>query len=317
MNSLKVTMLGLRFLSNENILKELAYWLHVMKRPQGWHYDMDETWMLENLEQAKLPKGATILDAGAGLGVMQFVLAARGYNVVSLDFTKRAIPKEANGIFDVILDNQEDFEYKHSYQKFIVHSAGSVSGEDIPPAPTLLDKFMAPNLLPRLFYKTKREVLHFIFRTIEKFKSNKQYGTITFVRGAFHEIPFGDNHFDALVSVSALEHADIDMLDKNISEMVRVVKPDAPILISTSAIGDEKDFFDVKSQGWCFSSATMSRFADNTVDEYAKCKDIEREILSSSVWQASLDSCYFLEANGHFYKKNISRLPYFPIGISR
>lgn len=311
-NNCKVTLLSPKYLSNNCALKELSYWLHVMKRPQGWHYDMDEAWILENIEKAKLKKGATILDAGAGLGVMQYVLAARGYNVVSLDFCKREVPKEAEGIFNHILERQDGFEYQHSYQKFIVHSAGLASRGGLS---LLRDKLTAPHLLSRFYYKVKREMLHVFYRTMERVRGNNQYGQIKFVRAAFHNMPFEESLFDAVVSVSALEHADINLLGENISEMVRVAKPGAPILISTSAIGDSKDVFDEITSGWCFSCNTMSRFSENAHDEYKKYKDVELEILKSDRWRQRIDSCYFTVPESPFYKKRMTQLPYLPMGL--
>ncbi len=313
MNNSKVTLLSPAFLCDMKILKELSYWSHVMRRPQGWHYDMDETWMLENIEKAKIPKGAKILDAGAGLGIMQYVLASRGYNVVSLDFGKRPIPKESCGIFDISLEEQDRFEYKHSYQKSMSFSDNSNLLKN--QIGFFLEKLSVPNLIPRLCNKIKREVAHFFFHGIEKMRDHEHYGKITFVRAAFHDMPFDENYFDAVISVSALEHADIALLGKNIDEMRRVAKPGAPVLISTSAIGEEKDFFDEKTQGWCFSSQTLSCFSDNSALEYSNYGDIEQEILNSTLWLSRLDSYYFNDPEGHFFKKKMTGLPYLPIGI--
>ena len=80
-------------------LSEIDHWLNIMNRVQGWHYDMDIIWLLRELEKAGIKKGSTILDAGAGLGATQFVLAARGYNVISLDFSRRKFPILSRDIF--------------------------------------------------------------------------------------------------------------------------------------------------------------------------------------------------------------------------
>ena len=313
MNSSKVTLLSPAFLCDLKILKEITYWSHVMNRPQGWHYDMDETWMLKNIEKAKIPKGAIILDAGAGLGIMQYVLASRGYNVVSLDFGKRLIPEESLGIFDITLEEQGSLEYKHSYQESMSFVGNSNSFKSR--YKCFIEKLGRSNLILRLYYKIKRELSHFFYHTIEKMRDHGCYGKITFVRAAFHEIPFDENYFDAVISVSALEHADIELLDKNISEMCRVAKSGAPVLISTSAIGEEKDFFDGKTQGWCFCSQTLLRFSDNSTLEYSKYSDVEREILTSPLWLSRLDPYYYCNPNGHFFKKKMAGLPYLPIGI--
>ena len=62
-----------------------------LKKQIGWHYYLDLAWMLHEIR--KLPQGALILDAGAGTGLTQFMLASLGYNVISADFATRAFPR--------------------------------------------------------------------------------------------------------------------------------------------------------------------------------------------------------------------------------
>ena len=100
-------------------LSEIDYWLSVMNRPQGWHYDMDIIWLLNELDNAGIKQGATILDAGAGMGITQFILASRGYNILSLDFSPRSKPPLAKGIFDIKIFDQKKLDYQHDYIGFV------------------------------------------------------------------------------------------------------------------------------------------------------------------------------------------------------
>ena len=52
----------------------------------GWHYVLDLIWLLRDLD---LPPGATVLDAGAGWGLAQFLFADRGLRVISVDMSAR------------------------------------------------------------------------------------------------------------------------------------------------------------------------------------------------------------------------------------
>lgn len=52
----------------------------------GWHYLLDLTWIAQRIE------GHTILDAGAGIGLMQWWLAQRGCDVISADRGQRVLP---------------------------------------------------------------------------------------------------------------------------------------------------------------------------------------------------------------------------------
>lgn len=53
----------------------------------GWHYLLDLSWAAHMLQAGP---GNYVMDAGAGTGVMQWWLAARGVNVLSVDLSSRA-----------------------------------------------------------------------------------------------------------------------------------------------------------------------------------------------------------------------------------
>ena len=55
----------------------------------GWHYYLDLAWILHRIR--RLPAGSLILDAGAGYGLAQLLLAELGYNVISVDYRPRRL----------------------------------------------------------------------------------------------------------------------------------------------------------------------------------------------------------------------------------
>ena len=300
----KIKILSPSFLNNKKILKELSYWLNIIDRPQGWHYDMDMTWILEKLDNLRLKKGSSILDAGAGLGPLQYILAARGYNIISLDFKKRKIPKEVKKIFKVIDNQSQSFSYNHSYQEFISLNKKNIS----------INIFGYYSINKIIFF-IKRKIKSKIYRLIEYYKKKKYYGSITFVRGAFHQLPFDNEYFDAVISVSALEHADISLFDENIKQMVRVTKKNSPTMITTSINNLDHDTFDKQTAGYCFSYKTLSQIDEKIIEDTKEYKSIENLIISSKIWNSRLDPYYFLNKETPFYKKKINNLPYLPIGI--
>ena len=89
----RIELLNVDLLNQSDLLAEIDHWLKVFNWQQGWHYDLDIIWTLNCIEEYGLKPGSTIMDAGGGLGITQFLLAARGYNVISLDFNTRSIPK--------------------------------------------------------------------------------------------------------------------------------------------------------------------------------------------------------------------------------
>ena len=72
----KIKLLTTSLLDDCKKLKELTYWLRVMNRPNGWHYDLDHIWILDELEKSGITKGSTIIDAGAGQGIMQYIVVS-------------------------------------------------------------------------------------------------------------------------------------------------------------------------------------------------------------------------------------------------
>src|SRR5690349_24468130 len=52
----------------------------------GWHYILDWLWILEQMESVD---GKIILDAGAGIGFLQWYLADKGANIISVDRSDR------------------------------------------------------------------------------------------------------------------------------------------------------------------------------------------------------------------------------------
>ena len=113
-------LLNSDLLKKRDYLNKIDYWLSVMNRTQGWHYDLDIIWLIKNLKKYNINAGSTILDAGAGLGITQFILASMGYNIISLDFSKREIPQLSKNIFEIDIDDQKIKGYKHDYMGLLI-----------------------------------------------------------------------------------------------------------------------------------------------------------------------------------------------------
>ena len=82
-------------LMNDSVTTDIIdYWLSLLNRPNGWHYKLDIIWILNELKKSGIHPGSTILDAGAGQGVLQYLLAAKGYKVISFDYSKKKNSKK-------------------------------------------------------------------------------------------------------------------------------------------------------------------------------------------------------------------------------
>ena len=314
-----IELLSPELLTDYSKLSKIDHWLKVMNRPQGWHYDMDIIWLLKGLEDAGIKKGDTILDAGAGMGITQFVLAAKGYNVISLDFSPRSNPHLAEGIFEIEVNEQDSLDYKHDYIGFVKYDS-SLSVEGDIKSPGLYKKicnvvgrgpwYMLSRIKQLLQNKQNKQV-----NINEKSMDHTGFGKIKFIRAAFHDMPLDDQEVDALVSVSAIEHADPKLMEQNINEMKRVVKKGKPLLITTSATGKNKDWFHEKTQGWCFSKETLIEIIGANLQYEFDPELAEEKILSSENWRKRIDPYYVNDSESEFYQRKIEFLPYLPVGL--
>ncbi|MDF1683517.1 MAG: methyltransferase domain-containing protein [Legionellaceae bacterium] len=305
----KIELLDVQLLQDRKKLKELTYWLRVMKRPNGWHYDLDHIWILDELEKKGIQPGSTIVDAGAGQGVMQYLLAARGYNVISLDFSPRTQPARSRGIFDVRGDGDVDIAYQHPYMKFITYKTDWLS--NLTKRLTLRNFKKLPTF-PGRFYRYSLSYVTFLR---EKFLGqHENYGSITYVRAPFHDVPLEEGIADAVISVSAIEHADIDLFDKNIKSLSRLLKSGAPLLLTTSATSEEDNTYDQQVEGWCFSRTALASYFPSSLIDF-EVAAYTRSLLGSSILMQRLDPYYYLNPKSPFYKKRFKTLPYLPVAI--
>ena len=305
----EIRLLDASLLDDIEKLNEISYWLKVMNRPNGWHYDLDHIWILNELKKTNTLPGSTIVDAGAGQGIMQYLLAARGYNVISLDFSPRTRPGHSLGIFNIVGDGNADIDYQHPYMKFISYGVNSSAN--------IVSRLKIANLqkIPLLPRRTLKHATSMLLYMFERFaRKHGGYGTITYLRAPFHDVPLPSEYADAVISVSAIEHADINLFHQNIKELSRLLKPRAPLLLTTSATTSDKNTYHEKTSGWCFSLSALKVF-------FPGCKIIfdakycARSLIESEIFIDRLDSYYYQDKDTFCYKKRLEALPYLPVAV--
>lgn len=206
----------------------------------GWHYLLDLTWASEILKPAH---GQYVLDAGAGLGIMQWWLAAQGVNVLSVDRRSRA---------------SLDWHFR---------SWCRVTGlrtEDLGPAkPLTLVDFLPPSRYPLDLPRWPGK-LRDTFKRIRHANPSppRERGSVTIYNqdlATMNDIP--DGSLDAIVSISALEHNTLEGLCEVVTELMRVLKSGG-ILIATLGAARDSDWFHDPSRGWCLTENTLRRLFD-------------------------------------------------------
>lgn len=311
----KIELLDISLLDDEIKLKEIDYWLKVLNRPNGWHYDLDIIWILRHLEKLNITSGATIIDAGAGLGVMQFILASRGYNVISLDFGKREIPKYAEGIFNIECIDRDLRNYTHEYMEFMTFGQRSAKQASIPITTKIKTYINQPSkIIYRVRYSIRQRYNpHYLH---ELRCDHFDYGKIAFLRGIFNDIPIEDNRADALISISAFEHNTFEDMPDSVVEFNRVMKPGAHMIVTTNT-AEERDWYHEPSKGWNFTQQTLSKWfgiTDNISFDYDL---ILKRIKNSHKLRKRISPFYrYSSQNGLPYAK-LEDAKYCPVGIIR
>lgn len=313
----KIALLDARLLEDRNKLKIIDHWLNVLNWSNGWHYDLDIIWVIQAIEELKLPVGSTIIDAGAGLGITQFILAAAGYNVISLDFVDRRIPKFTKKIFAIEKVNHDLGAYKHEYMEFMSYGQKHGSKERKRSPVSLIKKAVNPGRFNLNLYIARcllKNFLNFSY-LLEKLKDHGSFGKIVFVRGTFNDMPLGDCIGDALISISAFEHNSYEDMPGSINEFMRVIKKGAPMFITTSA-AESKDWYFEPPKAWNFSRDTLSSWfnipQDKIIFDYNSAFE---GIRNSKILRKRIPASYKLSGeNGLPYGK-LMEMRYIPVGI--
>ncbi len=262
------------------------------KHGLGWHYWLDLAWLIK--EVSTLPKGSLILDAGAGSGMTQFILAELGYNVISADFANRSFSKKHLDRYGPVLHylNDQDEVFDTDYTRHLEKTYSVKVGE-----------------------KQKRGVVGSILDLLRGGPpKSPQGGSATSIIEAnmFKPIGSGDNGYakilgdnvtdycgrvfiykcdlkkmallpdgyvDGVVSVSALEHNNHEDLEKCVTEIMRVTKPGGKLTITVSA-SQEEDWFHEPSKGWCYSDPGLRklfRLSPDVPSNYSKKEEYYRK----------------------------------------
>ena len=197
----------------------------------GWHYPLDWSWIITHLGKVE---GKRILDAGAGLGVLQWYLAEQGAEVISVDRESRAcIP----------------FHLRRRYR-----IQGLRSGDLLSPL-QMMNPFHRFALNPKKVKGLARSVLSL---SRPRIPGRAPGNIIIYNQDLKNLVDIPSNSIDAIISVSALEHNPPEDLPIVVGELERVLKPSGAMIV-TLAAGRERDWLHEPSRGWCYTDATLRK----------------------------------------------------------
>jgi len=252
---------------------DLRRFARSLKLEFGWHYLLDLIWILSLMESVEQQ---TIIDAGAGTGIMQWYIAARGARVISVDRESRAMLA------------------RRFRKRFTVRG---LRPEDLGPEIGLFDQADGINYL---------SIKKLVSGLWENFQSTtrKDFGgdnnnhsgeVIIYNQDLTHLVDINDQSVDAIVAVSSLEHNSPENLDRVVSEFLRVLKPGRP-LYATLGCAKNKDWFHEASKGWCYSERTLRRIFDletDTRSNFDQYDDLMSALRANKELESNLASFYF------------------------
>ncbi len=217
--------------------------LQATRRTQiGWHYITDIVWIYSRVK--RWPRDLTIVDAGGGGGPLQFLLAEMGFNVVNIDVSLAKVPDWSRLRYSTRLRQLASYQPA----EYEAHLARQSRGF----RQCLRDAITDAAIYRRWDARRKNRWAN-QWRLQEGFHDNT-IGAIEWVRGNLCNIPeIEDNSFDALVSLSAIEHLPKARMREALDEIKRILKPAARWAITTSGTERAETWFHEPSQGYCFS----------------------------------------------------------------
>lgn len=265
----KIEILSTRLLDeNRTLVEQLRTTASRLGLEFGWHYLLDLTWIISQLKD--LP-GQPILDAGAGVGVMQWYLAEQGARVTSVDRGSRA---------DLPLRFRAHF------------SVRGLRSQDLQPAGDLLRSQASQGQLGSLARNLGSQVQGWLSRPAP--------GEVLIYNQDLSElVDLSSGSFDAVVAVSALEHNPPDNLPAVVQELMRVLKPGG-LLLATLGAARDKDWYHEPSQGWCYTADSLRRLFDlpaDTPDNYDRYDELFSALKNNAELRDNLAGFYRRSGN--------------------
>lgn len=261
----------------------------------GWHYLLDLVWILRQLGDVR---GLRLMDAGAGVGVIQWYLAEQGAEVISVDRSSRALlPPHFRSRVRVQGLRPEDLLPPEAVIRARLQQAGEGSwvGQQVQRA-----RFLA-TALPALLKKPNSAGRVLIY--------NQDLADLG-------DIP--DQSLDAVVAVSSLEHNSPEGLQQVLREILRVLKPGGALLATLTTAGDQ-DFWHAPSAGWCYSEKTLRQIFElgpEAPSNYADYPALMARLRDCRELRDNLASFYFKsDQNGMPWGKWDPQ--YQPVGICK
>jgi SAM-dependent methyltransferase len=261
-----------------------------LRIPLGWHYILDLVWVSTQVEELAGP-GRRFLDAGAGNGLMQWWLANRGVEVISIDRIERSPSRRLRARYDIR-----------------------------PREGTSLPSLRVTGIRRLLHARTTSPRLRTAGGAIRDLLLGEPptpvgppvwYGT-----GDLAEPLVEPGSMDAVVGISSLEHNPPERLATIVQHLLGAIRSGGTFAVTVMG-ADETDWFHEPSQGWCLTEATLQRvfgLPSDAPSNYDRWQQLFAQLRESRQLRENLARFYFTGgSNGMPWGRWDPR--YQPVGI--
>ncbi|MBN1147666.1 MAG: class I SAM-dependent methyltransferase [Anaerolineales bacterium] len=296
----KIELLSVDLLDeNRASVEALKRFARALRLEFGWHYLLDLSWILSHLGQVK---GQRIMDAGAGVGVLQWRLASQGAEVISVDRLSRAALS---------------LRYRRRFR------VQGLRPEDLLlPGETLKSRFVKEAERGTGNAPYRSGVVKLRAAALEVFgwmHPPQGDGRVLIYNQDLAELSdLHDASMDAVVSVSALEHNSPEGLERVVKEIMRVLKPGGQLLATLTASGGP-DWWHEPSSGWCYSEDSLRRLFDlspGSPSNYSRYDEFFEALRNCAELRDNLAS-FYANSNASGMPQGIWNPQYQPVGVCK
>jgi ubiquinone/menaquinone biosynthesis C-methylase UbiE len=277
------------------------------RRNIGWHYIVDLTWIYS---QAKSwPVGAKVLDAGGGRGPSQFLLAEMGFDIINIDLMQTQpgfAYRRRYGAKRVVLESHMESRYSSHISRFGGYLQLLKRAKKALKNSSLLKESTAAAYAKR--HESWRESYGY---------SSRPVGSIQWLQGNLCKMPEMETaSFDAVISLSSLEHIPLELLPIALAEIHRLVRSEGCWAVTTSGTDQADTWYHSPSLGYCFSERDLVKLFDARSRNSVSPSDILRKYHDSQYLKANLARSYRLSGKNGMPWGRWNPV-YIPVGISK
>jgi SAM-dependent methyltransferase len=263
-----IELLSVDLLKNRSMRSEFVDLSRQLNIPLGWHYILDLIWAMGKLDVDEL---GLVLDAGAGTGLIQWYIAEKGIDVISVDrVSRRRLPLHLRSLYSVKGLRRKDLATPLNLRNFL------------------------PSKSPKR-WRSYGKKLATALAALKPANLQPSSGTIYIYNQDLSSlVDINDNSVDAIVSISALEHNEPNNLQCCIAELMRVLKPGGKLVV-TMAAAKRSDWFHKPSKGWCYTEVTLKKLfnLNDYYSNFGAYETIFKELCACSELRENLSPFYF------------------------